>query len=76
MSAKEFYQKYYNQLKGFKIESFDMVDSGEEYVKDFPCFVLTKGKQKLVVEVSQDEEGNGGGFLFISDLMTKTQTIG
>ena len=44
-----------------------MVDSGDQYIRNFPSFILSKGKQKLLIEVSQDEEGNGGGFLFISD---------
>ena len=66
--SKAFFKKYYGQLKGFKIESFEMVDSGDEYIKDFPCFILSKGKQKIRIEVSQDEEGNGGGFLFIGEV--------
>ena len=66
--SKEFFKKYYGQLKGFKIESFEMVDSGDDYIKDFPCFILSKGKQKIRIEVSQDEEGNGGGFLFIGEV--------
>ena len=61
------YNEYYSQLQGFKIESFEMVDSGDQYIRNFPSFILSKGKQKLLIEVSQDEEGNGGGFLFISD---------
>ena len=63
----QFYNKYYSQLQGFKIESFQMVDSGDEYIKNFPSFILSKGNQKIKIEVSQDEEGNGGGFLFISN---------
>ena len=65
--SKAFYQKYYEQLKGFKIESVELVDSGDQYIKDFPCFILSKGKKKIKIEVSQDEEGNGGGFLFIGE---------
>lgn len=64
---KQFYQQYYGQLKGFKIESFKMVKGADEYMKPFPCFILSKGKQKIMIEVSQDQEGNGGGFLFITD---------
>ena len=58
------YQKYYEQLKGFTIESFSF-NEDEYSLSPFPCFVLKKGDQKLVIEVSMDEEGNGGGFLFI-----------
>ena len=68
--SKAFFEKYYGQLKGFKIESFEMVDSGEDYIGDFPCFILSKGKQKIRIEVSQDEEGNGGGFLFIGEVVS------
>ena len=67
--SKEFFKKYYGQLKGFKIESFEMVDSGDDYITDFPSFILSKGKQKIRIEVSQDEEGNGGGFLFIGEVV-------
>ena len=67
--SEAFFKKYYGQLKGFKIESFEMVDSGDDYIKDFPCFILSKGKQKIRIEVSQDEEGNGGGFLFIGEVV-------
>ena len=67
MSNATFYKKYYNQLKGFKIESFEMADSGYDYMEDFPSFILSKGKKKIRIEVSRDEEGNGGGFLFIGE---------
>lgn len=55
---------YYKQLEGWTVKKF----LGED--KDgFPQFVLKKPYQKdLLIEVSQDPEGNGGGFLFISDL--------
>ena len=33
----------------------------------FPRFTLVKGKNEVLLEVSQDEEGNGGGFLFLSN---------
>jgi hypothetical protein len=62
-SQKEYLTKYYNGLKGFKVESFFLNDS-DETMNPFPTFVLRKGDQVLTVEVSQDSEGNGGGFLF------------
>jgi hypothetical protein len=62
-SQKEYLTKYYNGLKGFKVESFFLNDS-DGTMNPFPTFVLRKGDQVLTVEVSQDSEGNGGGFLF------------
>ena len=59
--------KYYGQLKGFAISDVDFA-----YCKDtesyFPTFIMKKkGYETFKVEVSRDEEGNGGGFLFISE---------
>ncbi len=55
---------YYKQLEGWTVKKF----LGEDE-DGFPQFVLKKPNQKdLLIEVSQDPEGNGGGFLFISDL--------
>jgi hypothetical protein len=39
--------------------------SEEEYGDGFPQFLISNGKEDLVIEVSRDPEGNGGGFLFI-----------
>ena len=40
--------------------------SKEEDIDGFPQFLLTKkGYEDILIEVSKDEEGNGGGFLFI-----------
>ena len=59
--------KYSGQLKGFAISNVDFA-----YCKDtesyFPTFIMKKkGYETIKVEVSRDEEGNGGGFLFISE---------
>ena len=59
--------KYYGQLKGFAISDVDFA-----YCKDtesyFPTFIMKKkGYETIKVEVSRDEEGNGGGSLFISE---------
>ena len=59
---------YYKQLEGFKITKFLGV-TDEDDIDGFPQFVLTKkGYQDIKIEVSRDEEGNGGGFLFIGDV--------
>ena len=59
--------KYYGQLKGFSISNVDFAycEDTESY---FPTFIMKKkGYETIKVEVSRDEEGNGGGFLFISE---------
>ena len=62
-----FYQDYYGQLKGYRVKSFDGMVEDDFGGKPFPRFTLTNGKNEVLLEVSRDEEGNGGGFLFISN---------
>lgn len=64
---RNFYQDYYGQLKGYKVKSFDGMIEDDLGGKPFPRFTLTNGKNEVLLEVSRDEEGNGGGFLFISN---------
>jgi hypothetical protein len=45
------------------VEAFDY-DDGEYH---WPRFVLEKDGERVYVEVSRDDEGNGPGTLFISD---------
>ena len=59
------YDEYYEQLEGFTIKKF-LGMSEEEYGDGFPQFAISNGKEDLMIEVSQDPEGNDGGFLFIS----------
>jgi len=58
-------KNYYEQLIGATITRYEEVE--DEYTLDhFPCYDMTlKDGTKIRVEVSCDEEGNGGGFLFI-----------
>jgi hypothetical protein len=57
-----YYDKYYGQLVGAKITAYWESDDG------FPTFGLVHPKLgAMVIEVSQDPEGNGEGFLFITD---------
>ena len=63
----DFYKNYYGQLKGYRIKSFDGMIDDELGGRPFPRFTLTNGKNDIVIEVSKDEEGNGGGFLFITN---------
>lgn len=58
---------YYKQLEGYKISKFLGVTT-EEDIDGFPQFLLTKkGYEDIMIEISRDEEGNGGGFMFIGE---------
>ena len=74
-SSLQFYRDYYASLKGATITKVELTQ-GEYEGQYWPTFtVKTKATRKtatrdavpaqtLMVEVSQDEEGNGPGFLF------------
>ena len=66
---EKFAKKYFGQLKGYIITDFNLeVDPYDSYIK-FPTFTMTKfGSPPIKVSVSQDEEGNGGGHLFIEEI--------
>ena len=70
---KKQYQAYYNefeQLKGFTIRGFYMSNDAFD---SYPTFILhrreTQDYQSQTIELalSQDEDGNGGGFAFIEE---------
>jgi len=65
-SPSDFWAKYYGDLVGCKILSFNGMKEGEEGNGDgFPSFtVLFKDKTIREIEISRDPEGNGGGFIF------------
>jgi len=61
------FDDYYKQLEGYTIKQYSGTTE-DAYGDGFPQFVLTKqGHPTLYIEVSRDPEGNGGGFLFITD---------
>jgi len=60
----DFYTKYYTQLVGAKITGFELVQDEYDENTLWPTFTATKGKNTFTLEVSQDEEGNGQGFIF------------
>lgn len=64
-SYEKFVNEYYSPLKGFTIKNFKLENEGEDI--SFPTFILKKGNETIKISVSQDEEGNGGGFLFIEE---------
>jgi hypothetical protein len=70
---QDFYTNYYKQLLGYKFIAFT-IDDSDEHIAPFPVFILehTKTKEKIEIAVSQDPEGNGGGFLFINELEENT----
>lgn len=55
VGVEEFYDRYYRQLIGKKVTGIGCTADG------FWFFVLDSGER---IEISQDEEGNGPGFLF------------
>ena len=66
------YQKHFGQLVGCKIIGFHM--EKDEDVDDWPVLVVQMPNsksnfsgQKFNLILSQDEEGNGGGFAFIEE---------
>jgi hypothetical protein len=61
-------KKYYGQLQGCVIEKFvGFVHEGGDC---FPTFILrAPNGDRLKIEVSRDPEGNGAGFLFVSDVV-------
>jgi len=63
--ADNFYRRYYSALEGATILKYvGMVE--EEYSgSPFPKFLVrfADGREDEI-EISQDEEGNGGGFIF------------
>ena len=60
---------HYGQLVGYTIKEFKIEEDGyidEDFDAQYPVFVLEKkGEEDIKISVSQDEEGNGSGFLFI-----------
>lgn len=68
--GREFYRRYYNQLVGATVIEFvgmNLSDQDKEVGigPAFPCFkVKFQDGSYGLIEVSRDEEGNGGGFLF------------
>jgi hypothetical protein len=65
--AQEYWARYYKQLVGATIISFEGMNKDEsmEWDEGFPCFkVKFKDGTYGLLEISKDEEGNGGGVIF------------
>jgi len=65
MSTNEYYAKYYGDLVGATILSFDGMQNEEDFGDGFPSFTVKfKDGEIGQIQISQDAEGNGGGFIF------------
>lgn len=64
--ANEFWNKYYSSLDGAKIIRFNGMTPDEyDLFGGFPTFTVKFANGEIgIIEVSQDPEGNGGGFIF------------
>lgn len=61
----EFWQKYYASLEGATIVKFLGMNEDDTGGDGFPCFqVRFADGSEGTIEISQDPEGNGGGFIF------------
>lgn len=56
-------EKYYKQFLGYEIISFEFEEDEEFGSQPFPTFIIQKGKEKIKLTVSCDQEGNDAGFL-------------
>lgn len=62
--ARKWMADYYGQLEGATIKTFS-IGVDEEMNDDYPTFtVILKDGTEVQIEISQDEEGNGPGFIF------------
>ena len=65
-------RKYYKQLRGYTIIGFRLeIDEENDYrlPNEWPIFTLKNIHGSIVeITVSKDEEGNGSGFLFVSEV--------
>ena len=59
------HEELYKPLIGFRITDFKTDEIEDNPKKPWLIFEVTRGKEKYNLVVSQDAEGNGGGFVFI-----------
>ena len=66
IKANAFWDKYYRQLVGATVVEFVGVvpDELEEWISFPTLFVRLKDGTVCELQISQDPEGNGGGFIF------------
>ena len=68
--SNDVYEKHFGQLRGAKIIDFEMVPCEYDKYNTWPTFTMKKGNDTFKFVLSQDEEGNGGGFAFIEDAVS------
>jgi hypothetical protein len=66
MTSNEYFAKYYGDLVGATILSFDGMQNEDcDFGDGFPSFTVKfKDGEIGQIQISQDPEGNGGGFIF------------
>lgn len=68
----DFWNSYYSELEGATILKFVEMRSDEFGGSNFPVFLVKFSNGSTgEIEISQDEEGNGGGFIFGLPLPTE-----
>ena len=63
--AVPYYNKEFKQIVGAKVLDFKMQQCTFDPTQYWPTFKMQLADQKFDLVLSQDEEGNGGGFAFI-----------
>lgn len=64
-----YYKEYYTQLEGARVLKFLGMQQEEHDLGPFPVFLIQfKDKSLGQIAASMDEEGNGGGFIFIEQV--------
>jgi hypothetical protein len=65
MTSNDYYTKYYGDLVGSTVLSFDGMQDDGSGGDGFPSFTVRfKDGETGQIQISQDPEGNGGGFVF------------
>jgi len=63
--SNEYWNKYYTSLVGARILAYCGMEGEEEDLNGFPTFTVRFANGDTgQIEISQDPEGNGGGFIF------------
>ena len=61
----DFWKKYYSYFEGATILKFNGMNPDQYSSSPFPSFSVKFADGTIGdIEISQDEEGNGGGFIF------------
>jgi len=63
--ADDFWNRYYGSFVGARILSFDGMNTEDDLGDGFPEFTVRFANGDIgLISISQDPEGNGGGFIF------------